>query len=418
LAGTNAPGDVLVDATALDKYTLQLKVPPAVQGLHLFLDGERVEMLAPEITAKYGNQSNWRNFATVGPFMLTDYVTGSALTFKKNPNYYLTDPVGPGKGQQLPYVDGVKMLIIPDLSTMQAGFRTGKIDQMLNVSWEDWGNFVKSNPKIQYKQDYGLVSLPAGREDKNLPFNDLRVRQALNLAIDKKAIVDGYYQGHAEILGWPFYKNAKAHTPFYTPLEQMPQSTQDLFTYNPTKAKQLLADAGYPNGFQTNIVCSSSGTSVDVLSIVREQLLKVGVDMTIKPLEQGVFNSMNRGRAQDQMLFKETKMYFVPWKMHEVRKESLDNLSFWDSPQTRAVYDTVNANLFKDDAKWEKALKDVVPFILEQSPYIWMPVPYTYDIWQPWMKNYYGAHDIGYFCPERFARFIWIDQDLKKSMGY
>ncbi|OGO39077.1 MAG: hypothetical protein A2147_06075 [Chloroflexi bacterium RBG_16_57_8] len=416
LALTNPPSDYLVDARAVDKYTVELKVPAHVQGLHLALDGERLYMFPPEVTAKYGDQKNWKNNVTVGPFMLTDYVTGSTVTFKRNPNYYLTDPAGPGKGQQLPYVDGVKWLVIPDLSTRLAAFRTGKVDVMLSVVAEDAEQINKSNPKIEQKQTYGIVYLPAGREDKNLPFDDIRVRQALNLAVDQKAIVDGYYEGRAEIVGWPFY-NTKDHEPFYTPLEQMPASVQELFTYNPEKAKQLLTEAGYPNGFKTNIV-TGSAEGVDLLSIVREYLLKVGVDMEIKQLEGGVFTSVNRGRTHDEMLFKETKMFFAPWKMHEVRKESLDNLSFYENERTRAVYDVINANLGKNDPVWVKAVKDVTPFMLEQSPYIWMPAPYAFHMWQPWVKNFYGASDVGYFTPQRWTRYTWIDTELKKSMGF
>ena len=68
----------------------------------------------------------WRNAVGTGPFILTDYLSGSAATLVKNPDYWATDPVGPGQGNQLPYIDGIQYLIIPDVSTRQAALRTGK----------------------------------------------------------------------------------------------------------------------------------------------------------------------------------------------------------------------------------------------------------------------------------------------------
>ena len=78
------------------------------------------------------------------------------------------------------------------------------------------------------------------------PFNDIRVRRAMNLAINKKEIIDSFYGGNAEMHTYPFPPSFKD---VYTPLEKLPPSARELYTYNPEKAKKLLAEAGYPNGF-------------------------------------------------------------------------------------------------------------------------------------------------------------------------
>ena len=87
----------------------------------------------PEVVAKYGDMGNWRNAVGTGPFMLVDYVPGSQFVFTKNPVYWEKDPAGPGKGNQLPYADSLRQLIIPDLSTRQAALRTGKLDLLDGV---------------------------------------------------------------------------------------------------------------------------------------------------------------------------------------------------------------------------------------------------------------------------------------------
>jgi peptide/nickel transport system substrate-binding protein len=68
------------------------------------------------------------------------------------------------------------------------------------------------------------------------PFDDIRVRRALNMAVNKQEIVDSFYGGHAEILNCPF---PKSFTSVYTPLEKLPPTARELFTYNPEKAKKL-----------------------------------------------------------------------------------------------------------------------------------------------------------------------------------
>ena len=104
--------------------------------------------------------------------------------------------------------------------------------------------------------------------------------------------------------------------------------------------------------------------------------------------------------------------------MPSVIKETLDDKSYYENPRTRAVFDEVNKYFGKDDAKWMKLLKDITPFILEESVGIWMPVPHEYRMWWPWLQNYRGEGPLGYDNQMAFTRYIWIDQTLKKSMGY
>jgi len=285
------------------------------------------------------------------------------------------------------------------------------------MSWEDAELFFDSNPDLKYVQTYQYPSFPTARQDKEeLPFKDLRVRQAMNMAVNQQEILDDYYEGNAELLGWPYYPCA-SHQYLYVPLEDMSETAQELYEYHPDKAKELLAEAGYPNGFKTQIDCLN--TQVDLVSIIREYLLDVGIDMKINVLEPGVFNSVDRGRKHEEMIMKSPKMAAHTFRMHEVRKESFDNLSFYDNPRTRAVYIEMNKLLGYDDQAWMALVKEIVPFMVEECVMgIWLPVPYAYNMWWPWVKNFRGETDIGFFTPNKMATYIWIDQELKKSMGY
>jgi peptide/nickel transport system substrate-binding protein len=293
------------------------------------------------------------------------------------------------------------------------------VDIFRNLNWEDSKDMMKRNPSMKSIQTFATsVALPAGRVDKpELPFKDVKVRRALNMAVNKQEIVEKYYQGNADIFGWPFF-NTKEHAPFYTPLSEMPESVQELYGYNPEKAKQLLAEAGYPNGFKTKIALSSAGPDADFLAIIREYLLKVGVDMQLQVMEPTVYRNVMTARTHEEMLIRPAVMPGMPFQIHEIRVDSAGNHSMWQDQQTLAVWQSIQDNIGRNDAVWYKAVKDVMPHVLDEAPYIFVPAPYVYHIWWPWLKNFRGEVSTGYARSYRHLRYIWVDTDLKKSMGF
>jgi len=287
---------------------------------------------------------------------------------------------------------------------------------MSGTSVEDWERFMAGSPDLKYAESFpGVPTMLTGRVDKEeLPFNDVKVRQALNLAVNQQEILDDYYKGKGTLLAYPFLPSA-SFSDVYVPLEEMPVAVQELFEYKPEKARQLLAEAGYPTGFKTEVVCNSN--EVDLLSIIREYLLAVGVDMEIKPVEGGAHFGMKKGRTYSQMILGDTLPHAY-WKMHEVRPESSSNNSFWGSDETRAAYNEVMKWVGKDDTKVKQAIKNVVPHILENAWGVWLPQRYLYTMWWPWVQNYRGELNFGSVSDAIYRIFIWYDVALKKSMGY
>jgi peptide/nickel transport system substrate-binding protein len=370
----------------------------------------------PEVVAKYGNVSNWRNAVGTGPFILKDYVVGSVMTFKRNPNYWARNPAGPGKGDQLPYVDTYIQLIIPDLSTRQSALRVGKIDTMTGVSLDDFSMLVKSSPKLEYLETLSNQPYAIGmrRDRKDKPFSDIKVRQALMLATDFEAFKRDYFGGKAEIDIYPVNKQV---TPFYQPLSEMPQSVQELFTYNPDKAKQLLKEAGYPNGFKASIVVSGS-QQIDEVSIFKGQWAKVGIELVIDAKENSAFTTVSTARSHEDLIYRSMFQTFsIQLFLSGLRGTSTFNSSYVNDPPgsdsyIEDRYTAIQANIFTDPDKAYQSYKELKPYVLEQAFYIPRPTPYNYTVWWPWLKNYYGQGG------GSFLKYNWIDQDLKKSMGY
>jgi peptide/nickel transport system substrate-binding protein len=402
---------------ALDKYTVELKVPPKWQGTMLIEMGDNAHISPVEMGTEAGAiGSDWTKVVGSGPFMLVDYVGGSSATYAKNPDYFESSPIYPD--QKLPYVDTYKQLIIADVSTQQAAFRTGKIDTLPNNTYDQAQLFIKENPQLKY----GRIAimwpfyLPGFRIDKpELPFYDIRVRQAMNMAVNKQAIIDEYYKGDAQMIGYPF-PDAPGYETYYTKLEDMPENVQMLYRYDPEKAKELLAEAGYPDGFKTFCVTSNTTAAVDILSIIQADLAKVDIDMEIQALEPSVYRNIWSNRAIEEMGY----CYAAgsPTEHTATRPTGIENFVHINDPYFADVEEQVSAYFVNDPPRFQKAVKDMMVYSLGLTWAIWMPRPWSWHFWWPWLKDYDGITDYGWDDSDDVFKYVWIDQDLKKAMGY
>ena len=177
------------------EVTVKTNVDSLISTVSRF--GDSIQITAPEVWNNFNRQDSWRDSVGTGTFMVDEYVSGSSATLIRNPNSWEKDPIGPGKGNQLPYLSSVKYLIIPDASTRQAALRTAKID-VLSFNPDDSNTLRKQLPMLKELSGRGAssFSLPTVNWRTDLPpFNDVRVRQALQLATDFKGLNDGFFKG-------------------------------------------------------------------------------------------------------------------------------------------------------------------------------------------------------------------------------
>jgi peptide/nickel transport system substrate-binding protein len=287
----------------------------------------------------------------------------------------------------------------------------------MDVDWEHGVELMNECPELKSATLASMAKQLYFRVDKqDLPFKDLKVRQALVMAINHEEIIKSYYGGHAWVDGQVF-PPLKAWEAFHVPFAQLPQETQDLFTYNPDKAKTLLSEAGYPNGFKCSIISGSPGDT-DFLSMIKSYFEKVNVDMSIQQLEISVFNSQWRARTYDQGIYMASPTAMFPYDMHSTRIESFDDLSYYENPKTREAYEEMRTYVGLNDEKYAATLKAIEPFIIEQCVGIWVPLPQSYRLWWPWVQNYHGEGSLG--CDQEYfvTTYIWLDEVLKRAMGY
>jgi peptide/nickel transport system substrate-binding protein len=400
---------------ALDKYTVEVKTPAASRDLMLLEIGCNMYTNPPEVWANGGDMSDWTKVIGSGPWIITNYVAGSEITLSRNPDYFEMDPLHPD--QQLPYLDTLKLLIIPDPSSRFTALRTGQIDWLRELAPDDAKPLISGSADLQWSRRIGLPWVASGREDKqNLPFKDIRVRRALNIAVDKQSILKDYLKGEGVLLGYPF-PPTKAYEKYFTPLDQLPPDTQELFTgYNPAKAKQLLADAGYPNGFKTKI--QGQQAQADEMAMIQAYLAKVGVDMQIQTLDPGQFNSMDAANSQDEMWYGQAKGVWAPNEMLMTKKGMYSNDAIIDDPYYLQVQNVVAEDMVKNPDNYFKTMKEAGVHELQSAWGIWVPVAYQYNTWWPWTQNYYGINWTGWAGVWQWTKYLWIDQNLKKSMGH
>lgn len=357
---------------------------------------------------------NWKNVNGTGPFMLTNVAQGNSLTFSKNPVYWDKDVIG-GKEYKLPFVDRVVHRVIKDETTQHAALRTGKLDILSSISAEAARELKKSTPELKWNRWLTTTANRVALRVDTKPFNDVRVRRALNMAVNKQEIIDKYYNGEAEMFTFPMHPE---YVGYHQPLKEQPASVQELFKYDPAKAKKLLADAGYANGFSFKMqVCTCNPDQMELMPLVAAYLEGVGVKMEIVPMEYGAhLSAMTSHTNAAGYLTGIPDVNPTTSLRINFGKGQVYNAPMMDDPKLDAR--VAEANGERDEKKRQQMLREMTTYVLDQAPAIWMPAPYRYTAWWPWVKNYGGEMFVG---AGRFAPIharIWIDQDLKKKMGY
>jgi len=401
--------------TAPDKYTVLVKGNEYYADWGYVLGWGYYTLIYPPELVDAGIK-DWHNAVGTGPFSLVDYVRGASTTYERNPNYW-DKTIIDGKEYQLPFVDRVQMPIITDVSTALAALRTGKADLYNTIGWEYVESLAQTNPElVKYSWLPVSSSYVAMRMDNpELPFYDKRVRRALAMAVDNQAMLDSLCGGEGTLLN--FLYHATWPETLYTPLEKLPESTRELFEYKPEEAKRLLAEAGYPDGFKTDVVVSSLGAAGDWMSMIADYWDDIGVECEMQIVDYATWTSVWYGRTHKQMLFTSTGTVTPTYGLqtHALVESTLNSAAFDDS-YLRERFEEARKML--DTTEQYRIYKELQAYWLDQVPYIILPVGYSNTYAWPWVKNYYGEVQVGcYMYAPVYAR-IWIDQEFKKEMGY
>jgi ABC-type transport system substrate-binding protein len=282
----------------------------------------------------------------------------------------------------------------------------------------------KSNPEITQIQIPAPLALSIDPRNDTKPFNDVNVRMALQMAINLPDIAKNYYLGACDPN--PALMISEFMKGYSFPYAQWPQSLKDQYTYNPTKAKQLLAAAGYPNGFNTEVVIDS-GYDMNLIQIVKSNFADIGINLTITTMDPASWtNFVLTQKKYTQLASSSTggklgrvvePLVALPaFNTGDTANYMMITDPAYDAIVTKAIASTTvdQAMQLLQAANQEMATQHFVVSLL---------IPMTFDFVQPWLQGYIGQDDAlsGRFGPSFLgfygARF-WIDQNMKKSMGH
>jgi peptide/nickel transport system substrate-binding protein len=357
--------------------------------------------------------ADWKNVNGTGPYKLQEYAAGSGYTFVKNASYWDKEKLD-GQPQKLPYADKIVYRTIKDEATAHTALRTGKLDIMEAVRWSAVDELKKSAPQLKWSKYVSMNTSYLSMRTDQKPFNDVRVRRALNMAVNKQEILKSYFGGQGVMLGYPMHPD---YVGYYEPLEQMPASVKELFTYNPDKAKKLLAEAGYPKGFTFKVQISSISPEQDLLALIAAYLDKVGVKLEIQTMEYGAFLAAMNNRTVAAGYFTGNSPTNPTTTLRkQFVKTGQWNTSQYNDPEFDKRIDGMLAE--RDESKRMTMLKTLNREILDKAPYIWLPTQNNYTAWWPWVQNYGGELRAGANRPGPIHARIWIDQAMKKKMGF
>ncbi len=277
---TRSPGrsfvDVITSIETPDRYTVRLKMQFPLASLLSGLASANLSIVEKAAVQRSGNLQ--RTVAGTGPFMLAEWVPDNFMRLVKNPNYFR---------QGLPKFDTLILRVIPDQASLLAGVRTRALD-MATINQGAVITQARRESGIVVMQKAGLNLRIFAFNTTRPPYTDARVRYAFSFAIDRNVIVNTAEFGYAAVSG-----PVPASTPWATPAGRFTSYTQ-----NVARARQMLSEAGYPNGFATRIVTSPTYEGgIAVAQVIQEQLRAIGVNATLETIEWGTY--INRWVARD-----------------------------------------------------------------------------------------------------------------------
>ena len=293
--------NILDTVTAVDDYTIDVKLATPFGAFIETLAHPACVIMSPKVIAE-GVTACAEAPVGTGQYTFKEWIQGDHLTVELNPNWWGYDADICG-GTPLADKDaGFKSITlkpVPESATRTAMIQSGDAQMIWPVPDENLAG-LKTDPNVIVSQDEGLVVRYLMMNNQKAPFTDKRVRQAINYAINKDAYCAVVKNG-----------NAVPGTSVIAPKLQYYKGN-DPYPYDIEKAKSLLAEAGYPDGFKTSLLFANTSANMKQGEFLKQQLAEVGIDLELKSLESAIVNE----KVQDTDApgaEAEVDMYIIGW---------------------------------------------------------------------------------------------------------
>ena len=254
----------------VDDYTVNIVTKTPFGPLLAHLSHPALGMVSKKLLTENPEALKEKPIGT-GSYKFKEWIYGDKLVLEKNEDFY-------DKNER-----GLKYIIfknVVEASNRAIGLETGEIDIATPISSVDEEN-IKNNPKLQLLTKPSISYSYIGMNMTKAPLNDIRVRKAINYAINKQAIIDVILNGNGKIATSPIAPGVFGFT----------DKTKN-YEYNVEKAKELMKEAGYENGFTTSILVFSGEANTQTAEIVQAYLKEIGIDLKIEIVEVSAYWDM------------------------------------------------------------------------------------------------------------------------------
>lgn len=227
-------------------------------------------MVSPAAVEKFGADFT-KNPVGTGPYKFVSWAPGVEAILEKNEEHF----------RGAPSISKIIFKPIADAQTRLAELEAGTIHLIVNVPPDDLVR-LDGDERVQIIEDAGMHVWWTAFNTQKEPFNNVQVRQAVNYAVNKEAIIDGLLQGTGELANSPIPPNVWGHN-----------ADVKNYEYDPEKAKELLAEAGYPDGFEVDYWVPESGSGMQqpqvMAAAIQADLAEIGVKVNIQTFEWGTY---------------------------------------------------------------------------------------------------------------------------------
>ncbi len=368
---TRSPGRSFIDAIesveAQDRYTVRIRLRHPLASLLSGLASGNLAIVEKAAVQQHGNLQ--RTVAGTGPFMLAEWVPDNFMRLVRNPRYFR---------RGLPRVDQVVFRVIPDQASLLAGVRSGALD-MATINQGSVVLQARREPGVVVLQKPGINLRIFSFNTTRPPFQNPMVRYALSFAIDREAIVQAAELGFAEVSG-PIPASVRTYA---LPASQLPSYRRDV-----ARARRMLAEAGFPNGFATRIVTSPSYEGgIAVAQVIQAQLREVGVVASLEQVEWGAYIDRWVKRDFDTMVELRggdpDPDRFLYRTFHSTG--AVNNFLFKDEAVDRLL-ERGRVNL--DPARRKPIYEELQVLLVERAPALFLYTPFETQVLRPALRGF------------------------------
>ena len=321
----------------------------------------QVRIISPKAIEEWGQDGLAKQSAGTGPYILSERVDGGYTKMVRNENYW----------REGPKVDTLTFRVVPEDGARIAMLQTGEADIITPVppiqveKIENDPNIVVKNEKgITYR--YATLNKNYTLEDGRQPFDDVRVRQAMNYAFDSEMYCQVVFQGYAVKPTSIFSESIMYYAP------------QTPYDVDLEKAKSLMAEAGYEDGFPVDIWVDNTTIEMQGAEFFKQQMAQINIDVNVVPMESTTIADMTSLPEEEN----EVQIWYVNWSSGSYEADgSMRNIlhgeKFPPSGYNTAFWNNAEFNKLLDDALLSADTEEIADLYAQAQAIAWEECPWV-----------------------------------------